>query len=74
MEHEVDLSPHMQSQDHTPKAERKSHGVHEHHHPSAQPKATTTLTAPTSMISASINYNVNVQFDPKLHKQANQLT
>jgi hypothetical protein len=67
MEHEVGSSPHAQSQDHTPNAERESHGGHEHHqhhHPSAQPKTTTTLTASTSMIPAMTNYNVNVQFDP----------
>lgn len=38
----------------------------EHHHHSAQPKTTTTLTAAaiSSVTPASINYNVNVQFDP----------
>jgi hypothetical protein len=38
---------------------------HEHHHyQSAQSKPTATLTAATSMIPASINYDVNIQFDP----------
>ena len=69
MEDEVGSSSHVQSQDHVPKAERESRSVHEHHqhnHPSAQPKmTTTTLTAATSsMMPAMTIYNVNVQFDP----------
>jgi hypothetical protein len=69
MEDEVGSSSHVQSQDHVPKAERESRSVHEHHqhnHPSAQPKmTTTTLTAATSsMMPAMKIYNVNVQFDP----------
>src|SRR5215217_7936579 len=69
MEDAVGSSSHVQSQDHVPKAERESRSVHEHHqhnHPSAQPKmTTTTLTAATSsMMPATTIYNVNVQFDP----------
>jgi hypothetical protein len=69
MEDAVGSSSHVQSQDHVPKAERESRSVHEHHqhnHPSAQPKmTTTTLTAATSsMMPAMTIYNVNVQFDP----------
>src|SRR5215216_6857253 len=69
MEDEVGSSSHVQSQDHVPKAEREPRSVHEHHqhnHPSAQPKmTTTTLTAATSsMMPAMTIYNVNVQFDP----------
>jgi hypothetical protein len=46
---------------------------HEHHH-SAQSKTTATSTTPaSSMIPESINYNVNIQFDP-VTPQANQLT
>lgn len=46
--------------------ERESHSSsHEHHHAHHSAHAeTTTSTATTSMIPESINYNVNVQFDP----------
>ncbi len=38
---------------------------HDQHHQSAQSKATAVLTgAPSSMTPASINCNVNIQFDP----------
>jgi hypothetical protein len=51
-----------------PTDERESSvGEHKEHHQSAQSKTTATLTAAaaSSMIpAASINYNVNVQFDP----------
>jgi hypothetical protein len=61
-------SPHnTHSQNKEPRDERESSvSEHEHHHPSAQSKTDTTLTAAatSSMIPASINYNVNVQFDP----------
>jgi hypothetical protein len=35
-----------------------------HHYQSAQSKTTATFTAATSLIPASINYHVNIQFDP----------
>src|ERR671911_2801429 len=65
-------SPHnTHSQNKEPTDERESsiseHGQQHHqHHPSDQSKTTATLTtaATSSMIPASINYNVNVQFDP----------
>jgi hypothetical protein len=64
-------SPHnTHSQNKEPTDERESsvseHGQHHQHHPSDQSKTTATLTtaATSSMIPASINYNVNVQFDP----------
>ena len=63
-------------QNKVPTDERESSvSEHEHHHyQSAQSKTTATLPAATSsMIHASINYQVNIQFD-QLHKQANQLT
>ena len=46
--------------------ERESHSSsHEHHHAHHSAHAeTTTSTATTSMIPESINYNINVQFDP----------
>ena len=51
-----------------PMDERESSVIEhkEHHHHSAQSKTTATLTADTSSIipAASINYNVNIQFDP----------
>jgi hypothetical protein len=77
MEDEVGSSSHVQSQDHVPKAERESRSVHEHHqhnHPSAQPKmTTTTLTAATSsMMPAMKIYNVMFNLIQQLHKQANQ--
>ncbi|HEU4444150.1 MAG TPA: hypothetical protein VFR94_05700, partial [Nitrososphaeraceae archaeon] len=64
-------SPHnTHGQNKEPTDERESHvsehGQQQHPPPSAQSKTTATLTAAatSSMISASINYNVNVQFDP----------
>lgn len=46
--------------------EHKEHHQHQHHQHSAQPETTTTLAVATtsSMMPASVNYNVNVQFDP----------
>jgi hypothetical protein len=73
-----DSSPHnTHSQDKDSTHERQSSSViehkkhHQHHHEqhsSVQPKTTTALTAAatSSMIPASINYNVNVQFDPAI--------
>ena len=66
---EVSSPDNTHSRNKEPTDERESSvSEHEHHHHqhSAQPKTTTTLTAATSssMIPASINYNVNVQFDP----------
>jgi hypothetical protein len=57
---------HSQNKGELPMRERKSHNSsHEHHH--AHHSADTemiTSSATTSMIPESINYNVNVQFDP----------
>jgi hypothetical protein len=44
--------------------EPKKHQHHHAHQNSAQSKTTTTLTDASSIIPTSINYNVNVQFDP----------
>ncbi len=58
--------PHSQNKGELPMRERESHSSsHEHHHAhhSAHTEMTTSI-ATTSMIPESINYNVNVQFDP----------
>jgi hypothetical protein len=46
--------------------EHKEHHQHQHHQHSAQPETTATLAVATtsSMMPASVNYNVNVQLDP----------
>jgi hypothetical protein len=46
--------------------EHKEHHQHPHHQHSAQPETTATLAVATtsSMMPASVNYNVNVQLDP----------
>jgi hypothetical protein len=64
---EENSPPHSQSRGELPTHERESHSSssHEHHRPhSAHAEATTSTTTTTSMIPASINYNVNIQFDP----------
>ncbi|HEU0143566.1 MAG TPA: hypothetical protein VFQ47_02160 [Nitrososphaera sp.] len=64
---EEDSPPHSQNKEELPMRERESHSSssHEHHHAHHSAHAeTTTSTATTSMIPESINYNVNVQFDP----------
>ncbi|HKI07863.1 MAG TPA: hypothetical protein VKA09_05665 [Nitrososphaeraceae archaeon] len=64
---EVSSLHNTRSQNKEPTVERQS-SVSEpkEHHQSAQSKTTAALTAAaaSSMISASINYNVNIQFDP----------
>ena len=78
MQEEQGSPPHnTHSQDKDSTHERESSSViehkehhqhqHQHHQYSVQPETTATLTAATttsSMMPASINYNVNVQFDP----------
>jgi hypothetical protein len=44
--------------------EDEHHHHHHHHHHHSAHAETTRSTAATSMAPASINYNVNVQFDP----------
>jgi hypothetical protein len=63
---EEDSPSHSHVQGELPTRERESHSSsHEHHPPSHSAHAeTTTSTGTTSMMSALINYNVNVQFDP----------
>jgi hypothetical protein len=64
--------PHSQNKGELPMRERESHSSsHEHHHAhhSAHTEMTTS-TATTSMIPESINYNVNVQFDPATPRAA----
>jgi hypothetical protein len=62
---EEDSPQHSQSRGELPTRERESRSSHEHHRPySAHAEATTSTTTTTSMIPASINYNVNIQFDP----------
>jgi hypothetical protein len=63
---EKHLLPHSQNKGELPMRERESHSSsqeHHHAHHSAHTEMTTS-TATTSMIPESINYNVNVQFDP----------
>lgn len=57
-------SPHSQSQGELPLRERESHSSsHQHHSPHHSAHAETSTT---SVIRASINYNVNVQFYPAI--------
>jgi hypothetical protein len=67
---EEDSPPDSQNKGKLPMRERESHRSSQEHPPPPPPPhhsahaETTTLMATTSMISKSINYNVNVQFDP----------
>ncbi len=68
---EEDLPSHSHSRGELPTSERKSHSSshNPHHHGShsAHTGVSTSSTVSTSVISASsINYNVNVQFDPAI--------
>ena len=57
---------HSQSKGELPVGERKSHSINQHHHHNPAHAQMTTSTATTSMIPASMIYNVNVQFDPAI--------
>ena len=66
---EEDSPSHSRSHDKLPTSERESHSSNhdlKHHHGShsAHTEITTSSTVATSVIPESINYNVNVQFDP----------
>jgi hypothetical protein len=63
---EEDSLPHSQNKGELPMRERESHSSnHERHHaPHSAHAETTVSTVTTSMMPASINYNVNIQFDP----------
>ena len=57
---------HSQSKGELPVGERKSHSINQHHHHNPAHAQMTTSTATTSMISGSVIYNINIQFDPAI--------